>query len=62
MSVFVRIKIEDINIDVKVNKNTNYGVLKEHLRDTLCPMLQNPNQKWKAIVEMIRDTAIPALQ
>lgn len=61
MSIFVRIIVEGINVDVKVNKDTNYRVLKEYLRDTLSPMLHNPNQNWGRIIEMIRDTAIPVL-
>lgn len=62
MSIYVRIVVEGINVDVKVNKNTNYRILKEYLRDTLTPILANPQQNWGRIVETIRDNAIPHLK
>lgn len=61
MSIFVRVVVEDINVDVKVSKDTNFRALKEALRDTLSPMLNNKNQPWGKLVERIRDKALPIL-
>lgn len=59
--MYIRIVVEGINVDVKVNKNTNFGALKEALRDTLTPMLANKNQPWGKIIERIRDEVGPIL-
>lgn len=60
-SITIRIKIDNIPVEIKVNQKTNYRVLKEYLRDTLCPIVKAP-QNWGRIIEIIRDNAIPHLQ
>ena len=60
-TVTVKMTIDSIPVEVKVTKNTNFRVLKEVLRDTLCPLIKTP-QNWGCIIEIIRDTALPHLQ
>ena len=60
-TITIKTTIENIPVEIKINKNTNYRVLKEYLRDTLTPRLVNKKQNWGRIVEIIRDNAIPML-
>lgn len=57
----VTLKIENIEVNVNITKETDYIKLKEQLRDTLCPVITDKNRNWGAIVERIRDMAIPQL-
>lgn len=60
-SAIVKITIDNIPVEIKINKNTNFGMLKEILRDQLTPRIKTP-QNWGKIIETIRDTALPHLQ
>lgn len=60
-SAIVKITIDNIPAEIKINKNTNFGMLKETLRDQLIPRIKTP-QNWGKIIETIRDTALPHLQ
>lgn len=60
-SAIVKITIDNIPVEIKIKKNTNFGMLKEILRDQLIPRIKTP-QNWGKIIETIRDTALPHLQ
>lgn len=59
-TITIKMTIDSIPVEIRVHKNTNYGILKEYLRDTLTPRITT-KQNWGRIVEIIRDTAIPML-
>lgn len=53
------LKIAGIEVNVTITKTTNFGILKETLRDTLTPIIGDQN--WGRYVEIIRDTVLPQL-